>query len=145
MSLWQKSADLAALNRMGQGSLVAHLGIELTELGADYLVGRMPVDDRTRQPMGLLHGGASVVLAETLGSLCGYLAVPDGHHCVGVEVNANHLKAVLSGWVTGTARPLKVGRRIQVWQIDINDDAGEPVASSRLTLAVVAERSPGST
>jgi len=140
MSLWQKPAELAALNRLGQGSLVAHLGIELTELGADYLVGRMPVDERTRQPMGLLHGGASVVLAESLGSLCGYLAAPEGHHCVGVEVNANHLKGVRSGWVTGTARPLKVGRRLQVWQIEISNEAGEAVASSRLTLAVVADR-----
>ena len=101
----------------------------------------MPVDDRTRQPYGLLHGGASVLLAETLGSSAGMMCVREGEGCVGIEINANHLNAVREGKVTGTARPLKVGRRTQVWEIRIEDDAGQLACISRLTLAVIAKRS----
>ena len=116
--------------------MIAALGIEITELGDDFLRGRMPVDARTRQPYGLLHGGASVALAETLGSMAGNLCLQQGQ-AVGLEINANHLRAATRGWVTGTARPLHVGRTTQVWEIRIEDDAGRPTCVSRLTLAVV--------
>ena len=116
------------------------LGIVFTEIGPDFVRGTMPVDGRTRQPYGLLHGGASVLLAETLGSSAGNLCVEPGEIAVGIEINANHLAAVRDGEVTGTARPLHVGRRTQVWEIHIEDDAGRLVCVSRLTLAVVARR-----
>ncbi|MDX1549357.1 MAG: hotdog fold thioesterase [Lysobacter spongiicola] len=114
------------------------LGIRFTEIGPDYLRGTMPVDERTKQPYGLLHGGASVLLAETLGSTAGNLCVPEGRVCVGLEINANHLRAVRGGSVTGTARPLHVGGRTQVWEIRIEDARGKLACISRLTLAVVA-------
>ncbi|WP_223807285.1 hotdog fold thioesterase [Montanilutibacter psychrotolerans] len=113
------------------------LGIVFTEVGADYVRATMPVDERTRQPYGLLHGGASVLLAETLGSSAGNLCIGDGRICVGIEINANHLRAVRQGVVTGTARPLHVGGRTQVWEIRIEDDGGRLICISRITLAVV--------
>ncbi|MFZ7095049.1 hotdog fold thioesterase [Luteimonas dalianensis] len=113
------------------------LGIVFTEIGHDFLRATMPVDARTHQPYGLLHGGASVLLAETLGSTAGMLCVDEGRACVGIEINANHLRGVRSGTVTGTARPLHVGRSTQVWEIRIEDAAGHLVCVSRLTLAVV--------
>lgn len=112
------------------------LGITFTELGEGYLRATMPVDARTHQPYGLLHGGASVALAETLGSSAGMLAAGD-NAVVGLEINANHLRAVRSGTVTGTARPLHVGRSTQVWEIRIEDEAQRPVCISRITLAVL--------
>jgi uncharacterized protein (TIGR00369 family) len=114
------------------------LGIVFTEIGPDYLRATMPVDARTKQPYGLLHGGASVLLAETLGSSAGNLCTPEGRVCVGIEINANHLCAVREGIVTGTARPLHVGGRTQVWEIRIEDDHGRLACISRLTLAVIA-------
>ena len=119
---------------------MAPLGIVFTEIGPDFVRATMPVDARTRQPYGLLHGGASVLLAETLGSTAGNLCVEPGELCVGIEINANHLNAVREGQVTGTARPLHVGRRTQVWEIRIEDDPGRLVCVSRLTLAVIAKR-----
>ncbi len=116
------------------------LGIEFTEVGADYVRGTMPVDARTHQPFGLLHGGASVLLAETLGSTAGGLCVDEGQGVVGIEINANHLVGVREGKVTGTARPLHVGRSTQVWEIRIEDDQGRLACISRLTLAVVSRR-----
>ncbi|WP_371184046.1 hotdog fold thioesterase [Xanthomonas sacchari] len=134
---FREPADLAVLNADCRDTLIAHLGIVFTEAGPDWLRATMPVDARTRQPYGLLHGGASVVLAETLGSTAGNLCVGPGRICVGLEINANHLRAARSGTVTGTARPLHVGRTTQVWDIHIEDAAGKPVCVSRLTLAVV--------
>ena len=135
---FRNPVDIAALNAMRAGTLVEQLGIVVTEAGGDWLRGTMPVDARTRQPFGLLHGGASVALAETLGSMAGALCVdPAMHRVVGLEINANHLRAVREGTVTGTARALHVGRSIQVWEIRIEDAAGKPVCVSRLTLAVV--------
>lgn len=118
--------------------LVPHLGIELTECGADFLKGRMPVDERTRQPFGLLHGGASVVLAETLASV-GSAATIDLTRkiCVGLEINANHLRGVKSGWVTGVARPVHLGRTTHVWDIRIVDETERLVCISRCTVAIV--------
>ena len=116
------------------------LGIELTAVTDDYLEGRMPVDGRTHQPMGLLHGGASVALAETLGSIAAALRLPDPttQTCVGLEINANHLKGVREGWVRGRATPLHIGRRTQVWEIRItHEESGALVCVSRLTMAVI--------
>ena len=130
--------SLEELNRLSQGTLIDHLGITFTAAGNDWLQATMPVDERTRQPYGLLHGGASVVLAETLGSTAGNLCVDTATHiCVGLEINANHLRATRTGSVTGTARALHVGRTTQVWEIRIDNDAGKPACISRLTLAVV--------
>jgi 1,4-dihydroxy-2-naphthoyl-CoA hydrolase len=119
-------------------SLQRHLGIEFTELGPDFLRGRMPVDDRTRQPYGILHGGASVALAETLGSTAAGLVVdPDKFRVVGQEINANHVRAVSEGFVVGTTRAFHIGRRSHVWEIRIEDERQRLVCISRLTMAVV--------
>ena len=126
------------LNRLSRGTLIEHLGIVFTAAGEDWLQATMPVEPRTRQPYGLLHGGASVVLAETLGSSAGNLCLDTGvQMAVGLEINANHLRAVRQGVVTGTARALHVGRSTQVWEIRIEDERGRAVCVSRLTLAVV--------
>ena len=131
------------LNRLSRGSLIEHLGIVFTAAGEDWLQATMPVDPRTRQPYGLLHGGASVVLAETLGSSAGNLCLDTGTQmAVGLEINANHLRAVREGTVTGTARALHVGRSTQVWEIRIEDERGRAVCVSRLTLAVVPVTKP---
>ena len=131
--------DLAQLNDLCRNTLGAHLGIELTEVGDRLLVGRMPVDERTRQPMGLLHGGASVALAETLGSLGAVLQVDHTKKaCVGLEINANHLKGVRDGHVVGRATALHVGRSTQVWEIRItHEETGALVCVSRITMAVI--------
>ena len=121
--------------------MVGHLGIVVTEVGDDYITGTMPVDHRTIQPMGLLHGGASVTLAETLGSVAGSLTVKVGEeYVVGLEINANHVKSARSGLVTGTARPVHLGGRTQIWEIRITNEAGELVCISRLTLAVIKQK-----
>jgi uncharacterized protein (TIGR00369 family) len=138
MAVWTTPPTLEQLNARSQGCAVSHLGIEFTEIGPDYLCARVPVDERTKQPYGLLHGGVSVVLAETLGSMAAVLACPPGHRAVGLDINANHLRAVTSGWVTGTARPVHIGRTTQVWQIDMCNDAGQPTCVSRITMAVLA-------
>ncbi len=138
MSLWRGTPSLDALNAGRENTLIHHLDIEFVELGDDFLRASMPVDERTRQPYGLLHGGASVVLAETLGSVAANLCVDrDKMVCVGQEINANHLRAVRRGRVIGTARPLHIGGRTQVWTIDIVNEAGDRVCVSRLTVAVV--------
>jgi len=119
--------------------MLEHLGIEFTEIGADYLKARMPVDHRTVQAAGLLHGGASVALAESLGSVAATLCVDATRKiCVGLEINANHLRSVRSGYVEGIAKPLQIGRRIQVWEIKISNEKNKLVAVSRITLAVVS-------
>ena len=110
MPIWKKPIDLALLKAANRNTAVEHLGIEFVEVGDDFLRARVPVDHRTIQPFGLLHGGVSVVLAETLGSVGAYHASPEGHRGVGLDINANHLRAATSGWVTGTARPVHIGR-----------------------------------
>ncbi|CAB5657258.1 MULTISPECIES: hotdog fold thioesterase [Comamonas] len=137
MALWLKPAILEEINARSADTAVAHLGIEITEVGDDYLVGRVPVDHRTKQPFGLLHGGVSVVLAETLGSIAAFHASPEGHLAVGLDINANHLRSVRSGWVTGTARPVHIGRTTQVWQIDMVDERGQMNCVSRITMAIL--------
>jgi uncharacterized protein (TIGR00369 family) len=138
--LFRRDTTLAELNALSRDTAIAQLGIVFTGLGADYLRGTMPVDARTHQPYGLLHGGASVLLAETLGSSAGNLCVGEDSLCVGIEINANHLLAVRAGMVEGTARALHVGRSTQVWEIRITDDGGRLACVSRLTLAVVPRR-----
>ena len=138
MSLWQKPVTVEALNALAANTAIAHLGIEFTEVGADFISARMPVDARTHQPMGLLHGGASVLLAETLGS-CGAMgAAAPGHHVVGLDINANHVRSARTGWVTGTTRPVHIGRTTQVWSIEIVGEGGELVCVSRITMAAVS-------
>jgi uncharacterized protein (TIGR00369 family) len=135
---FRNPVDIDALNARARGSMVENLGIVVTEAGDDWLRGTMPVDARTRQPYGLLHGGASVALAETLGSMAGGLCVDMTREAVvGLEINANHLRAVREGTVTGTARALHVGRSTHVWEIRIENEAGKPVCISRITLAVI--------
>jgi 1,4-dihydroxy-2-naphthoyl-CoA hydrolase len=135
--MFRSDTTLDQLNAMSANTAIAALGIVFTEIGPDFLRATMPVDSRTHQPYGLLHGGASALLAETLGSSAGGLSAPEGHGVVGIEINANHLRGVRAGLVTGTARPLHVGRSTQVWEIRIEDAAGKLVCISRLTLAVV--------
>ncbi len=144
MSIWkQNPADLARINGWNANSMVDHLGITIVDVGDDYLRGTMPVDHRTKQPFGLLHGGASVALAETLGSLAGTMCLDASKEmAVGIDINANHVRAVTAGVVTGTARPLHVGRNTQVWDIRIENEDGKLVCISRLTLAVVPRQSP---
>lgn len=134
---FRKTTTIDALNAQSRGTAMEPLGIVFTEVGPDYLRATMPVDARTHQPYGLLHGGASVLLAETLGSTAGMLCVGEGKGVVGIEINANHLRGVRSGTVTGTVRPVHVGRSTQVWDIRIEDDAGRLVCVSRLTVAVI--------
>lgn len=136
-SIWFSRPTLEQLNAPSP-TLVAHLGIVFTEIGDDYLIATMPVDHRTRQPMGILHGGASMALAETMGSVGGYLSVdPQKSNVVGLEINANHVRSVASGSVTGTARPLHIGRATQLWEIRITDERDKLVCISRITLAVL--------
>jgi len=139
MSIWKKPITLAQLNSGGPNA-VTHLGIEITEIGDDFLRGRVPVDDRTKQPFGLLHGGVSVVLAESLGSMGAFYAAPEGWTAVGLDINANHLRAAREGWVTGTARPVHIGRTTQVWQIDMANEAGELTCVSRITMAMLSPK-----
>lgn len=137
MRIWKQHADLTTLDTWSARTLMHTLDIRITEIGDDYLRGTMPVDDRTRQPYGILHGGASVALAETLGSTAAMLCCEDDRAAVGLEINANHLRAVREGTVTGTARPIHVGRSTQVWEIRIENEAGELTCIARLTMAVV--------
>jgi 1,4-dihydroxy-2-naphthoyl-CoA hydrolase len=142
--IWHTFPDLATLARIHEDTAVATFGIAFTTVGDDFLEGRMPVDARTVQPMGILHGGASVLLAETLGSCAAsYCVDPAREVCVGLDINANHLRPVRSGAVTGRATPIHVGRTTQVWAIDIRDEQERRVCIARLTMAVIAkERAP---
>lgn len=136
--VFRRPSSLEQLNASSRNTAMEPLGIVFTEIGPDYLRATMPVDARTHQPYGLLHGGASVLLAETLGSSAGMMAVDEGQGVVGIEINANHLRGVRTGTVTGTARPLHIGARTQVWEIRIEDESARLVCISRLTVAVIA-------
>lgn len=140
MTVWKKPLSVEELARIHVGTAVEHLGIEFLEVGPDFIRARVPVDTRTKQPYGLLHGGVSVVLAETLGSCGAAYSSPEGHRAVGLDINANHLKSATGGWVTGITRPVHIGRTTQVWQIDMTNDAGELTCVSRITMAVLAPR-----
>ena len=139
MTIWHSTPSLEELNQGAADCMPGYIGLQVTEMGDDYLAGTLPVDHRTRQPFGILHGGASVVLAETLGSIAANLVV-DGkkYYCVGQEINANHLRPVSEGDVTGVAKPVHIGRTSQVWEIRITDSRGKLNCISRITMAVVA-------
>ena len=140
MAIWKKPISIQILADIHKDTAVDHLGMEFLEVGDDFIRGRIPVDKRTRQPYGLLHGGVSVVLAETLGSCGAGFSTPEDYHAVGLDINANHLKGATSGWVTGIARPVHIGRTTQVWQIDMRNDAGDMTCVSRITMAVLAPK-----
>jgi 1,4-dihydroxy-2-naphthoyl-CoA hydrolase len=139
MPIWfEPNLTVAHIQPLGRNTTAEHLGMEFTEVGEDFLKGRMPVDSRTRQPYGLLHGGASVALAETLGSVGAALVVDRlKYNAVGLEINANHVRGVREGYVTGTARPLHIGKTTQVWEIRITDERDKLVCVSRLTVAIL--------
>jgi 1,4-dihydroxy-2-naphthoyl-CoA hydrolase len=138
MSIWFRPVTVEDLVVHSRNTLVEHLGMRLTDIGPDYLRGTLPVDRRTHQTMGILHGGASAALAETLGSIAANMCVDTQRFvCVGQEINANHIRPIAAGEVTGTARPIHIGRRTQVWQIEIRDPREKLVCISRLTLAVL--------
>lgn len=138
MTIWKRPTTVETLTAFSRRTAIEHLGIEFLEVGADFIQARVPVDERTCQPYGILHGGVAAVLAETLGSCAAVSCLPEGQVAVGLEINANHLKAARHGWVTGVARPLHLGRSTQVWQIELRDDGGALTCVSRLTLAVLA-------
>jgi 1,4-dihydroxy-2-naphthoyl-CoA hydrolase len=141
MSIWKQDTDLDRLAAWRANTLLEVLDIRVTAVGDDWLQGTMPVDRRTHQPYGLLHGGASVALAETLGSVASMLTLdPQRERSVGLDINANHLRSARSGWVTGTARPVHIGKTTQVWQIDMVNGDGELTCVSRITMAMLAPR-----
>ena len=140
MNIWKLPATVAEANAVCVGTMCEHVGIVITEIGYDFIRGTMPVDPRTQQHRGILHGGASVVLAETLGSIGSTLCCPDGFHIVGLDINANHLRAGKPPYVTGTARPLHIGSSTMVWEIKITDVNDKLVCVSRLTCAVLKNR-----
>ncbi|MDC3263995.1 hotdog fold thioesterase [Porticoccaceae bacterium] len=138
-SIWHNRPKLEMMNgEMNSGTIVEHLGIKITEVGDDFLRGTMPADARTFQPYGVVHGGANVVLAETLGSIAGAHVIDfKTTKCLGQEVSASHLRPVSSGLVTGTARPIHLGRRSHIWEIRLEDDRGKLTCLSKLTLAIL--------
>ena len=143
MSIWFQQFSTEEIGALQRGTMDEHLGVEIVSIGPDHLSARMPVNERTVQPHGILHGGASAALAETLGSIGGSMVVdPERYRVIGQEINANHIRSVREGHVHGTARPIHLGRRSQVWAIEIVDDQKRLVCVSRLTLAVI-ERRPG--
>ena len=142
MPIWKQALSIEILTAISENTAISHLGIEFLEVGDDFIRARVPVDTRTVQPYGLLHGGVSMVLAETLGSCAAAYAAPAGQRVVGLEINANHLRTANSGWVTGTARPIHIGRSTQVWAIELRNDAGEMTCVSRITLAILTPPTP---
>lgn len=139
MAIWKQKLSIDALNTMNKGTLGEAIGLEFTDFGTDFLEASIPVDHRTVQPMGLLHGGASVALAETLGSVAGVLVLEDTDRqaVVGIEINANHLRSARKGRVTGRVTPIRIGRTLQVWRIEIRDDQDRQICESRLTTMVI--------
>src|SRR6476620_6762385 len=141
MRIFNEGITLDILNKLSNNTLASHIGIEFTQIGSDYLEAKMPVDSRTQQPFGLLHGGASVVLAETLGSVAATFCIDQSKYfCVGLEINANHLKSAREGFVTGITKPIHIGSKTQVWEIKIKNDAGDLVCISRITISVLDKK-----
>jgi 1,4-dihydroxy-2-naphthoyl-CoA hydrolase len=136
--MFRPEVSLESVNARHKNSMVDHLGIEVTEIGEDYMVAKMPVDHRTKQPLGLLHGGASVALAETLGSVAANCVIDlEKQYCVGLEINANHIRSAKDGYVYGTTKPVHIGRKTHVWEIKIHNEAGQITCISRITMAVM--------
>ena len=141
MNIWKVKPEVKTLNEMSQNTMLSHLSIEFTEIGEDSLTATMPVDHRTHQPIGLLHGGASAALAESLGSFASHLVVDTSKFdCVGLEINANHVRSKTEGVVTGIAKPIHLGSKTHIWDIRIEDERGKLVCISRLTMAVLPKR-----
>lgn len=141
MKIWQFELTLAALTAHSKDTLLTHLGIEFIEIGDDYLVARMPVDHRTRQPLGIMHGGASCVLAESVGSTAANCCVDfTTHYCVGLDINTNHIRSIKEGFVIGTAKPYHLGKSTQVWGIEIVNEKQQLISVNRLTMAVLAKK-----
>lgn len=141
MSIFRPGITLEQLNKFSGNTMVSHLGIQFTAIGEDYIEATMPVDHRTHQPLGLLHGGASVALAETLGSVAATCCVDTTiQYCVGLEINANHIKSVRDGLVKGVTKPIHIGKKTQVWEIKITNPTGDLVCISRITMAVIDKR-----
>ncbi len=143
MSIWKTNYDGMDPDQFIKNTMVQHLGIQITHVGDDFLEATMPVDHRTHQPYGILHGGASVALAETIGSFAAHMAAEPGHLCVGLEINANHIRSIKSGTVTGIGKPIHIGRSTQVWQIKIVDEKKRLICISRLTIAVLKPENSG--
>jgi len=142
MMVWfDKNISLEDLTSLGKGTMTEHLGIEWTALGDDFIKAKMPVDHRTNQPYGLLHGGASCVLAETLGSVASHLIVNSSQfYCVGIEINANHIRSAKRGFVYGVCSPLHIGSSTHVWDIRITNEEGKLICISRLTVAIIRKK-----
>jgi len=141
MGIFKAGITVEYLNQWSRNTMAENIGLEFTQIGDDFLVANMPVDKRTQQPLGLLHGGASVAMAETMGSVAASLCVnPDKQFCVGLDINANHLRGVKQGFVTGVTRPVHIGKKTQVWEIRITNEAGELVCISRITMAVLDKK-----
>lgn len=145
MKIWfDKNISLEKIAPAGKETMSEHLGIEWTEIGNDFLKARMPVDHRTKQPFDLLHGGASCVLAETLGSFASYLVInPTEFYCVGIEINANHIRSARDGFVYGVCSPLHLGSSTHVWDIRISNAEGKLICISRLTVAIIKKKTSG--
>lgn len=145
MAIWfDKNVSVASLKPLGKGTMTEHLGVEWVDVGPDFLKAKLPVDHRTQQPHGLLHGGASCVLAETIGSVASYLIIdPAEFYCVGIEINANHIRSAKEGFVYGTCSPLHIGSSTHVWDIRISNEEGKLICISRLTVAIMKKRISG--
>ena len=138
--IWFKNYTLSELSKIVENTMVSHIGIEFIEINDNFLKAKMPVDKRTIQPAGILHGGASVALAETIGSVAAYLTIdPEKYNCVGLEINANHIKSITTGFVFGIGKPIHLGRSTQIWEIKITNEVGKLIAISRITLAVLSK------
>lgn len=136
--MFNQNISISMLQAMCKNTMIEHLGIEFTDVGSQHISAKMPVDHRTHQPLQMLHGGASVVLAETLGSIAANISVnPETHYCVGLEINANHIRSVRSGFVYGTTKAIHIGKSTQIWEIKINNEEEQLVCISRLTIAVL--------
>jgi len=140
--IWNRKYSLEEVQKFCQNTMVSNLGIEFKEIGDDFLVAKMPVDARTKQPVGILHGGASLALAETIGSVAAHLTIDNKRYLsVGLEINANHIKSKKDGFVVGKGKPLHIGRKTQVWHIEISDENNKLICISRLTIAIIENRS----
>lgn len=137
MSIWKQAISIDLIKQRNQNTMAEHLGITYAEVGENYLIATMPVNERTRQPLGIMHGGASCVLAETVGSVAANYCVDENYYCVGLDINTNHIRSVHEGRVVATAKPFHLGKSTQVWSIEIHNEQGQLVSVNRLTMAVL--------
>lgn len=141
MKIWFEDVDVAKANKRSANTMIDYLGVEFTEIGDDFITARMPVTEKTRQPLGIMHGGASCFLAETVGSTAANFCVDQSkNYCVGLDINTNHIRSIREGFVFGTAKPYHLGRTTQVWSIEIVNEVGKLISINRLTMAVLERR-----